>query len=458
MFINTDFKIKSKKIILLLGDMFFLYLSLFLTLLIRFGNTFNLDIFQRLLLHFSIIYIFWLMIIFSFRFYESSRALFKKYDLIVNIFNISIINFFLSVLYFYIIPQNIITPKTILIINILIFGIVFYFWRIIAHNFLFKNLKQKNCLVITNSQDLIQHIIKKPELELDINLFVNPSNELKINSEKLNEIKIEHINYSIRGNKIQTIVIDDELLNQKNISDQLFECLKLRLEIIKTTDFYQKFLGKIPVKNINSVWVMNNFNESHKSLFDLVKNVLDKIFSIIFLTISIIFIPFIVIAIKLDSKGPIFFKQIRTTKNNKTFLAIKFRSMRIDAEKNGPQWASENDPRVTKIGNFLRKSRLDEIPQLINILKGDMSLVGPRPERPEFIKDLKKQISFYDQRLLVKPGLTGWTQINYPYGNTVQDALEKLQYDLYYIKNRSFILDLSIILKTLNTVIKKSGM
>ncbi len=132
--------------------------------------------------------------------------------------------------------------------------------------------------------------------------------------------------------------------------------------------------------------------------------------------------------------------------------------MKNDAEKNGPQWTQKNDHRITKIGKFLRKTRLDEIPQLINIIKGDMSLVGPRPERPEFINKLEKEIPFYKERLLVKPGLTGWAQINYPYGNSTQDALEKLQYDLYYVKHRSLVLDLSIILKTLHTVIKKGGM
>jgi lipopolysaccharide/colanic/teichoic acid biosynthesis glycosyltransferase len=131
---------------------------------------------------------------------------------------------------------------------------------------------------------------------------------------------------------------------------------------------------------------------------------------------------------------------------------MKFRTMGIDAESAGPQWATRNDPRVTKFGKFLRKTRLDEIPQFINILKGDMSFVGPRPERPEFVAQLSEQIPFYKERLLVKPGLSGWAQINFKYGESVEDAMTKLQYDLFYIKNRSFTLDISIILKTINTV------
>ena len=162
--------------------------------------------------------------------------------------------------------------------------------------------------------------------------------------------------------------------------------------------------------------------------------------------------------IAVDSKGAIFFKQIRTGHDGKNFTAVKFRSMYQNAEQNGPEWAKKNDPRVTRIARFFRKTRIDEIPQLWNILRGEMSFVGPRPERPEFIEKLSAEIPFYKERLLVKPGLTGWAQILGPaYGGSREESLIKLQYDLYYIKNRNFFLDLGIILKTLNTVLKGSG-
>ena len=142
----------------------------------------------------------------------------------------------------------------------------------------------------------------------------------------------------------------------------------------------------------------------------------------------------------------------------KLFTLYKFRSMRADAEKaTGPVWAQEDDPRITKVGRFIRKTRLDELPQLFNVLVGDMSLVGPRPEREHFVKELAQQIPFFEQRHLVKPGLTGWAQINYPYGNTVEDALQKLQYDLFYIKNRSVLFDLSIAINTVKTVVLRKG-
>ena len=180
--------------------------------------------------------------------------------------------------------------------------------------------------------------------------------------------------------------------------------------------------------------------------------------SIIGLFAAIFLTPFIALIIKLESPGPVIFRQIRTGKNGKDFLAMKFRSMVQDAEKNGAQWAVKNDARITKFGKFMRKTRLDEIPQLLNILRGEMSFVGPRPERPEFVKTLSEKIPFYRERLLVKPGLTGWAQLLGPaYGGSEAESLEKVKYDLYYIKNRSILLDISIILKTIKLVFTRRG-
>jgi lipopolysaccharide/colanic/teichoic acid biosynthesis glycosyltransferase len=167
--------------------------------------------------------------------------------------------------------------------------------------------------------------------------------------------------------------------------------------------------------------------------------------------------PFIILAIWFDSPGPVFYTQKRVGKAGRPFNVVKFRTMRLDAEAGGPKWAGSNDPRVTRIGKFLRSSRLDEIPQLWCVLKGDMAFVGPRPERPEFIEMLSKEIPYYGVRHMVRPGLTGWAQVRYKYGSTVEDAREKLQYDLFYIKNASLGLDLLIIFQTVKTVLLRRG-
>jgi lipopolysaccharide/colanic/teichoic acid biosynthesis glycosyltransferase len=168
--------------------------------------------------------------------------------------------------------------------------------------------------------------------------------------------------------------------------------------------------------------------------------------------------PLIMLAIRLDSRGPLFYTQARVGKAGGVFSVVKFRTMRMDAEAaSGPKWAGDNDPRVTRVGKFLRSSRLDEIPQLWCVLKGDMAFVGPRPERPEFIEWLSKEIPYYGVRHMVRPGLTGWAQVKYKYGSTVQDAREKLQYDLFYIKNASIGLDLLIMFLTVKTVLLRRG-
>ena len=177
----------------------------------------------------------------------------------------------------------------------------------------------------------------------------------------------------------------------------------------------------------------------------------------VFGSISLIFYPLIILAIKLDSSGPIFFKQRRISQDGQIFKVIKFRSMIEEAEKNGAQWADHQDHRITKVGNFLRKTRLDELPQMWNVFIGQMSFIGPRPERIEFVQQLEKEVPYYQIRHIVKPGLTGWAQVNFHYGASVQDSIEKLQYELYYIKHRSFILDLSILLRTIKIILKGGG-
>jgi exopolysaccharide biosynthesis polyprenyl glycosylphosphotransferase len=191
----------------------------------------------------------------------------------------------------------------------------------------------------------------------------------------------------------------------------------------------------------------------------LSKRGLDLVVVLVSLPIFGLLIPLLALAIRLDSPGPVFYRQVRSGRGGKPFSIIKFRTMFTDAEKDGkPRWAMEDDPRITRAGRFLRKTRLDELPQIFNILKGDMSIVGPRPERPEFVAELSQAIPFYQVRLTVKPGLTGWAQIHAEYGNSVEDALVKLQYDFYYIRCWSLWLDLYTMFKTVYVVFKLQGL
>jgi exopolysaccharide biosynthesis polyprenyl glycosylphosphotransferase len=231
------------------------------------------------------------------------------------------------------------------------------------------------------------------------------------------------------------------------------------LAVLDLIDFYETYFYKIPVFYLSSDFFSfsKGFTLLANSLLQRLKRLSDIIIATFVLIPGLPLMAFTAFGVRLGGPGPVIFRQQRTGKDGRTFTLYKFRSMRTDAEASGAQWAKVNDSRVTNFGKFIRKTRLDELPQLWNILKGDMSFVGPRPERPEFNRELEKDIPFYQLRHLVRPGLTGWAQVHYPYGASKEDAFQKLQFDLYYVKNFTLILDLQIILKTIRVVVLGQG-
>jgi sugar transferase (PEP-CTERM system associated) len=238
----------------------------------------------------------------------------------------------------------------------------------------------------------------------------------------------------------------------------VLRCKLNGIQIMEAPSFYELVQGRLMLESITPSWFIFSNGFRRTTIFSICKRVIDIVLSCIGLLITLPFFPLIAFAIKLDSPGPIFFSQERFGNKEKRFKLYKFRTMRQDAEKGtGAVWAEKNDPRVTKLGRFFRGSRIDEIPQLINVLKGDMSFIGPRPERPEFVEKLKQVIPYYSKRHFIKPGLTGWAQVRYPYGSTVEDAVEKLRYDLYYIKNISPFLDTLIFFETIKVVLFGRG-
>jgi sugar transferase (PEP-CTERM system associated) len=221
--------------------------------------------------------------------------------------------------------------------------------------------------------------------------------------------------------------------------------------------FTEYLAGKLSIESLNPSFLIFSNGFKSTAIFNMIKRWFDLLVSIACLTLFLPLGLLIAIAIKLDSRGPIFYQQERVGEDGKIFHILKFRSMYVNAEEQGALWAGVNDQRITRVGRVIRKLRLDEIPQVINVLKGDMSFVGPRPERPFFVEQLKHEIPFYSQRHSVKPGITGWAQICYPYGASREDALEKLKYDLYYNKHMSLLFDLMIILETVKIVIFGRG-
>jgi len=254
------------------------------------------------------------------------------------------------------------------------------------------------------------------------------------------------------------VLATDSPLPDSFVSQMMTVRLK-GVPILDMSDFYEQFLLRVPVLQLKDHWfaLTQGFTLIHHDIEWKIKRLIDLVISATGLVVLLPLIILIGLIVKFTSRGPVFYNQTRCGHHGNPFRVHKFRTMVADAERNGAQWAQPGDPRVTPIGRFLRKARLDELPQMWNVLVGDMSFIGPRPERPDFTEELEKEIPYYNLRHLVKPGITGWAQIFYPYGASVEDAKNKLEFDLYYIKNYSLALDLYILLSTMRVMISRSG-
>lgn len=302
---------------------------------------------------------------------------------------------------------------------------------------------------------------RRQELGVELVGFVD-QDPAKVGTAVLNPGVVGHVSdipRIVRERRVDRVVVSLGDARGKLSMDQLLEMkLKDGVSFDHLASVYERYTGKIAVENLRPSWFIFS-PEFRKNRFYLrIKRLMDLLGGALGLLLASPLMLLTALGVKLGSAGPVFYHQRRVGQDGVVFTVHKFRSMRVDAESGtGAVWARENDPRVTAFGRFMRKTRLDELPQLWNVLMGDMSLVGPRPERPEFVDDLTQTIPFYGQRHVVKPGLTGWAQIRYSYGSTVEDALEKLQYDLYYIKNLSAVFDVYIMLETAKTVILRKG-
>jgi len=264
----------------------------------------------------------------------------------------------------------------------------------------------------------------------------------------------------VRQHFVDEIVVAVKDRRKKLPVHELLECKMLGVEVIDQATFFERQLGKVRLDVLNPSWLIFSDGFGGGSMKYRVKRAFDVLASLLLLALVWPLMLLTMLAIYAESgfKGTIFYRQVRVGEMCRNFEVIKFRSMREDAEKDGvAQWATTNDSRVTRVGNFIRKTRIDELPQLLNVLRGDMSFVGPRPERPQFVGQLNESIPYYKERHMVKPGITGWAQIRYPYGASEEDAREKLQYDLYYVKNYSLFLDFAIFLQTAEVILWGKG-
>ncbi len=416
---------KSRKIMLFLVDIVLLYLAIFVSLTLRDFSLPTLRMWDLHLFPFTIINGIWLLIFYIAGFYDIDK---KPVFYLSEVFKAVVVGAIVAVFLFYLIPSWGITPKINLFINVLVISGLVWSWRNIFISILNKADKVK---IFFWGNSVEKTDLPKILLKYDM---VDSAEEAKI------------------------VVVSEKIKQDPEIVESLYKMLHAQKTIIDFNKFYESLTGKILVSSINKAWFLENLVEINKQTFKKFKRTLDLIFSLIlFIPFLLIYLP-VALLIKLDSAGPVLFRQKRVGLNGENFELVKFRSMVHNSEPRGGGWSkpNETDERITVIGNILRKTRIDELPQLWNVLKGDISFVGPRPERPEFVKELIKKIPYYSIRQIVKPGLTGWAQINFS-DASAKDALEKMQYDLYYIKNRSFIMDVIIILKTIMVLMQTSG-
>jgi sugar transferase (PEP-CTERM system associated) len=263
----------------------------------------------------------------------------------------------------------------------------------------------------------------------------------------------------VHGLGIQEVIV--AVREQRGGVLPLRELLDCRISGIPVTDLagmYERVRGEVPLESLKASWLIYGQGFAQGGLRSLVKRMFDIVVSLVMLLATLPLMVMTALAIRLESPGPVIYRQERVGLGGRRFMCLKFRSMSADAEQDGvPRWAAMADPRITRVGRIIRKTRIDELPQLLNVLRGEMSFVGPRPERPSFVHELKQAIPFYDIRHSVKPGLTGWAQVRYNYGASVEDARKKLQFDLYYVKNHSLFLDLLILVETVRVVLFREG-
>ncbi len=440
-------KESSAKAILLTGDMVLAAATLLVATLVRYGYGWGFAAtYEPHLAAFSVVIVFNLVTHYAFRLYEATGRP-TNAELFMACLRSQALTAIMGAAFFYFMPPTILglEPRRVLLGYAFGFLVVTWLWHLVARRMLRHAIPPLNVLILGDGE-AGQRLAKQLERVASLGYRVAG----------LCPAEPEAVRRAIEEHQPDTIVNATGGPLPSPTIEALRRCLVDQRPVTNVAAFTEQVLQKIAVEDVEHGWFIENFSLRRRPLYEAGKRVSDIVLSAALLLVTLPLLPFIALAVK-STRGPLLFKQQRTGRHGKPFGAIKFRSMVDNAESNGPQWASKNDSRVTRAGRFLRATRLDEIPQLVNILRGDMSFVGPRPERPEFVETLAREIPFYAERHLVKPGLTGWAQINYPYGDSVQDALEKLRYDLYYIKNRSALLDLSTVLKTVNTVLRGLG-
>ncbi len=432
---------QNKAGIILVGDITLFALSLVFTLLLRYGNTAFAAVWKE---HFSPFLV--LLCVWIFVFYIAGLYTYTTFRTTIDnakLFGTTLlVNFFLSIGIFYAFSDFFqLTPKINLVIFTLLFAVSDGLWRYLLARILSSKHRRETILFVATSPLITvvqEHLTSHPQLGIVSHTFTGS----------------DSLSTAVTQKRCDTVVVDAAMIKNAPVAKSLYELFAHHIKVQTLGDFYESLFNRVPLSEIEEEWFVQEMGQK-TDVYGSLRQLFDTVFAI---TLVIILSPLfciVAILVVLTSHGPIIYRQQRIGKDGEVFTLYKFRNMYHRAEKNpdatngNPTWWQSNDARVTPVGKLLRKTHLDELPQLLNIIKGDMLLVGPRPERPEFVATLEEQIPHYMIRHIIKPGITGWAQVQYHYGGSVAASATKLEYDIYYLKHRSFVLDALILLKTL---------
>lgn len=465
---NWNVKSKFLVLVLLLGDLLVFTLALWVSLTVRYfflpygSYLWSYRFFlEGHLLPFSLIFLMWILVLYLAGFY-SALVIGYRLSLAQALIRVHLINSVIAVVFFYIfLPYFFLAPKVNLLLYLIFSFALLFLWRAWNMPFL-KNAFGGGALYFIGPEpelgELVQAFLRNPYYSNIKVVGAKRADEIKSAS----DIDLSALERTGSLGEFAAVVsptsIGAPYQHNEAIVRKFYAPIFRGVQFFSFQKFYESVFHKIPTSLIDEAWLLENISSPSRAIYDLVKRLVDVVISFLAGAVSLVFYPFIILVIKLDDGGPVFYVPERAGQNGKKFKPFKFRTMKVGAPVS---WLKKNDPRVTRVGKFLRKTSLDELPQLWNVFLGDISLVGPRPDVADFARELEEKIPYYKVRTLIKPGLTGWAQVSQKVKglnpSSVEETKERLAYDLYYIKNRSFLLDLAIILKTLHLVLSRIG-
>jgi len=450
----------AKRLIILVGDLLAFQLALLLTITVRYGG-FDQGLWMVNLPAFTVVSLAWVVGFYIAGLYELT-LLREPLRMFRTYLEGMIANLAIALAFFYLLPFVGLAPRTILFLFFAISLLIGYGWRVLAGRFVQAKFSRLRILFIGPAEELrkVDEMLRESPLGADVVAAIATSGEAYRHNDLVWLPGLHAFVDALKEHQITTVVLGirpDEMPELKTV---LYQSLFTPVDILDRAEIEEVATGRIPLSYVTETWFLHHLKESEKAWFESVKRGADILLAIPAGLVTLILFPFVTLGVKLASPGPTLYSQTRVGKNGKLFRIWKFRSMSTDAEKGGAQFTADakTDPRLFPFGRFMRRMRIDELPQVWNVLTGDLSFIGPRPERPEFVNPLLERMPYYGLRHLTRPGLTGWAQVRFLTPNTtVEDNLKKLQYDLYYIKNRSLLLDALILLKTVGVVLRRQG-